>query len=444
MAPPPCPRANLSDLPNLGRNIPAFLFAAACLPGTETNNGCAASSLFYTIAVSWNDFITRGWEAPGGNRYWETAITADLKDPRVPAILKLMAARSRDTFQAQFSKGRSPVPQAPGLAPKYTLDYKNLPVATVLQPNPYSTSQWKLRIGDLAVQVQPLPGETAGAFIKRGGYLLDEKTISTGGRLQRTGPQPWMGSKVEEVELWGSYHPADRSVRYTIRLVYKGAWGQTVTDVEAWGKKNLGKLCALASSPEAMAATTAALTAFPAIAPYLAAHGVVLSMCGLAVSQPPCVPQPPVPGEVNAATVVPTNTTGAVVQSVKGGTAWGNAASAAGASLPASAGRLPSPGGAAPEIPGAGAYPPGSIAWYDTGAGGFRVAVPFPGPGTTHRVVNAGVLPKLPAIGIRLVNKTEWERATLPWLQRSTTKIGMMVGGVAAAGAATVYAATRH
>lgn len=428
--PQPCPRANLSDLPNLSRDVPAFLFLPACLPGKETASGCAAGDMFYTVAVPWSAFLAQGWEAPGGNRYWATTIPANLRDPRVPALLKLMAARSRDDFKDTFASDKRPV--------KYLID-PNAAFGSI------TAQRWKTRIGDLAVQVVPDPNETIKAFIKRGGYLLDSELILKGGRrLQAVGAQPWMGSKIERSELWGSYDPAAKTVSYTIRVVYKGAWSQTVTDVDAWLRKNLSAMCAKASSTEAMTAA-AALTAFPATAPYLAAYGAVLSMCGLSLAQLPCVPQPPLPGEVNAATNV-ANTSGAVIQSVKAGTAWGNAASAAGAMLPASAGVLapatfPQPGVLGPGIPGA--YPDGTIAWYDTGAGGYRVAVPFPGPSTTHRILSAGVIPRLPATGIQLVTKTAWERATLPWLQRTTTKFGMMIGGVAAAGAATVYAATR-
>lgn len=83
------------------------------------------------------------------------------------------------------------------------------------------------------------------------------------------------------------------------------------------------------------------------------------------------------------------------------------------------------------------AYPAGSLAWYDKTVAGYRIAVPVPGNGTTHAPVTAA-LKSVPA-GVTVVTTREWERATRPFWQRGSTKIGLAaVGGIAVISTATV------
>lgn len=447
---PPCPRPDWSALPNLGRNIPAFLFIPACLPGTQTSSGCPADKSFYTIAVPWAQFLG-GWEAPGGNRYWASPrFHANLQDPKVMGLLRLMAARSKDYFLARAADTTAirnlklsqvlgkPVPSKATASIRFV----NGHAQTIITPG--VPDVFAATYGYMTVEVKPDPNETVGAFIKRGGYLLHvdgDQSMRKGMRLQGYGGEKWWGGDVKQAELWADYNADAQQLGYTIRLVYKNAWKKTVDNVDRWLRANAVKLCAELSSPKAIAGT-AAMAAFPWAAPYLAAYGAALSACGLAQAPaaPKCIPQEALPGAY-----LPPMGGGVVIQSPKGGTMWGTAAGQAAASMTATSlapvTNTVTPGGAPPAI--ASPYPVGTIAWYDTSAPGYRVAVPEPGPGTTHRPVIAGALAKLPATGIRLVDKGQWERATLPWLRRGSTKIGMMIGGIAVASAATVFA-SRH
>jgi hypothetical protein len=96
------------------------------------------------------------------------------------------------------------------------------------------------------------------------------------------------------------------------------------------------------------------------------------------------------------------------------------------------------PGGPAPEINSP--YPPGTIAWLDPSVNAYRIGTPFAGMGITH-VIRPETLAALPPVGILVVNKAQWLKATLPWIRRPSTKIGLgvAVGLVATVG---VYAVT--
>ena len=442
--PPPCPRPSWLDLPNLSRDIPAFMFVPMCLPGTETASGCPADKAFFTIAVPWGQFLAEGWVAPGGNRYWSAPrFPANLKDPKVVGLLQLMAARSHNYFQDRATSKElrnlkvteiigKPVPSKP--TQKVTMKPGGGMTITVIPGTPdiFNTSY-----GHMSIAVQPNPGETMAAFAKRGGYLLHTdgaQTMRNGFLLQSQGSRPWMGSKVRSIQLWGDYNPVEQKIGYTLRLEYEGAWAQTVSSVDKWARENLSALCDKLNSPEAIAATTI-LGAFPATAPYLVAYGVVLTQCGLAqMPKPACVPQgSPVPGAY-----VPPSSGGGIV--LTPGRA--NVAVSAGSSLPGGGTLAPliRPGGPAPEINSP--YPPGTIAWLDSSVNAYRIGVPFAGPGVTH-AVRPETLATLPPVGILVVDKAQWIKATVPWIQRPSTKIGLgvFVGLVATAGIYT--AATR-
>lgn len=409
--PQSCPRPDWSSLPQFDRNVPIFLFGAACLPGTATAAGCPSDKSFYTIAVPVNQFIAEGWEAPGGNRYWAKDLTVNLKDPKVVTLLNLLARRSKDKFTEEFGGSK-----------------RNTTMASVL-----ATGKWVAKYGVMTVENSPTAATTAGECIQRGSYLLNVDDISKGVRLQAYGSQPWMGSKVKQVELWASYNPGANNLNYTIRVVFDGAWSQTVNSANAWLQNNTSKVCGKISGTE-MTAAAVTMTAFPGTQPYAAAYAAAMALCRIPFSPPACVPQAPVPGQVT----IPTTFLDAkpILQSVKGGTVWST-----GITIDPSMGMLAPTRIAPGAVPTTTTtYPAGTIAWYDAGVGGYRVAIPYAGDGVTHIPISAGALSRLPAEGIMLVDKTGWEKATLPWLRRSTTKIGMMVAGVALAAAATAIA----
>lgn len=409
--PPPCPRPSLSDLPNLSLDIPAFMFGKACLPGTATDAGCPADKAYYVIVVPWEQFVAEGWTAPGGNRYWQGSMPANPNDVRARMILRLMAARSKAAFRDAYKTS-------------------NKPVAEIL-----TSPAWATRVGVVTVEVQPEPGETAKAFAARGGYLLDlrpDKSPFRGKQaLQTYGARPWMGGNVRSVGLWATYDVGTQTIGYAVRVELKGSWKQAVDGTEKWIRKKAAKFCEKATGADALAATSA-LAAFPGTAPYLAAYGAALSICGLAtIPAPACTPQAwpglVVGGTAGEGVAFSTDPTRMTV-------------SVAALTLPTKGGHAaatPTPS------PAAAAYPLGTIAWLDPMIGKYRIAVPAPGRGTTHRETTA--ITALPSsTSVQVVDQAAWQRATLPWLQRTRTQYGLVGGGVAAVAAVGVGLFLRH
>ncbi len=430
--PPPCPRPSLSDLPNLSLDIPAFMFGQACLPGTATDTGCPADKAYYVIVVPWEQFVAEGWTAPGGNRCWQGSMPANPEDVRARMILRFMAARSKTAFRDKYKNSNKPVAEI--LTPKAAVPARRTATGwTLAQP----AEVWATQVGVVTVEVKPEPGETAKAFAARGGYLLNLSPATSPflGKqaLSRYGARPWMGGDVRTAELWATYDVGTRTIGYAVRVALKSAWKQTVDGTEKWIRDNAAKFCAKATGTEALAAA-GALAAFPAAAPYLAAYGAALSVCGMAsIPAPPCTPQA-WPGLVAGGTAGEglTFTTGG-----KGRPLFIDTSAVLTAISPKVQGIRTE--AVAQSI----AYPLGTIAWLDPTLNKYRVAVPAPGPGTTHReTVTIATLPQ--TTSVQVVDQTAWQRATRPWLQRTRTKYGLIGGGVAAAAAVGAGLFLRH
>lgn len=430
--PPPCPRPSLSDLPNLSLDIPAFMFGAACLPGTATDAGCPADKAYYVIVVPWEQFVAEGWTAPGSNRYWQSSMPANPDDVRARMILRLMAARSKAVFRDKYKNSSKPVAEI--LAGKPAAPATR--VGTRLVPA-QAAETWATQIGVMSVEVKPEPGETAKSFAARGGYLFDLSPTSSPflGKqaLQTYGARPWMGGNVRTVGLWATYDAGARTIGYAVRVELKGIWKQAVDGTEKWIRDNAAKFCAKATGTEALAAA-GALAAFPAAAPYLAAYGAALSVCGMtSIPAPPCTPQA-WPGLVTGGTAGEglTFTTGG-----KGRPLFIDTSAVLTAISPKVQGIHNEP------ITQSVAYPLGTIAWLDPALGKYRIAVPAPGPGTTHR--ETVVITALPQdTSVQVVDQAAWQRATRPWLQRTRTKYGLIGGGVAVTAAVGVGLFLRH
>jgi len=432
---PPCPVIDPLRPPTLPRDLPnLLLFAATCLPGTGTATGCATNQMFYSVLIPWPNVVSdtpqagRSWTAPGGNRYW-----ADQTRENTPAglaMLRLMAEVSRKHFQRTFQQD----------------DYKNLTMAQVLE-----RYAGKLAVSDGIVYVEkrPDPNETAGNFARRGGYLLwiDPASGPFRGRQPLDGYRPsWVPFEITAIQLWAYYNAATKTVEYNVRVVFKGTWQKIATGImEGAGflLQQQRKLCEVITGEDAQKAQMAAEiyqrnreaaakaettnTGTPAgpppTSPYEAAWAATVAVCrqGLQTWNAPPVPEHCLPPKPVATPTYGWKSQTAVATS-------GGAASTVGvlATQPA--------------------YPPGSIAYVDPTAQLVLVAVPQPGKGTTHALQSS--LPFMngqPYVPTSLfqVTREQWERATLPWIKRRSTKIGAI--GIAIIGAtATATAIVRH
>lgn len=402
----PCPRIDPLRPPSLGRNLPGVLqFGATCLPGTATASGCNDDQKFYALLVPWDQVLANGWIAPGGNRYWQSQVKVTPKDPLATAIIRLMADASKKQFQYIFGKKD---------------DYKKLTMAQVLTK--YRTG-WVMQYGIARAEVEPNPHETAANFVARGGYLLhaDGEFIGKGNYVLDSYKPAWLPSDVKYVQLIASYDPGAALIGYTVRVVMTGSWDKVMRATLGQIGTAQKKFCSTLTGEKAAQAAMAA-TLYPAATPYAVAWTAAAQMCGL--NQLPCEP---LPGQPSPAAPSLINTGGGKRGSIVSVGAW----------LPGTALTTPPPAAPVPFK-----YPEGTIAWYDAAAAGYRIALPAPGQDTTHQPLVTAAATTVP-LGALIVTKREWERATLPWLRRGSTKIGMMIGGIAVASAATVFA-SRH
>lgn len=429
-----CPRVDPLRPPQLPRDQPGLLkYGATCMPGTATAGGCSDSQKYWAVVIPWADVAgPQAWLAPGGNRYW--ASFTPLGTPAANAILRLMAERSRMHTQNVFKNWR---------------EYRDLTMAQVM-----AKTQGKLALdyGVVHVEIRPDPNETAANFARRGGYMLwiDPATGAFTSRQPIDWYKPsWLPGNVETVQLWGYYRPGENRVEYSVRVRYEDTWEKVVRAAAGGIEWGFDKFCAtitgekaqqarvavdmykdLEEKPKSGSTTTTSVAAAASGNPYAAAWAVALAGCARYMAPPPpCEPRPDQP--LPASPIV-TATTGWKSQTASGAS---NAATIPGAH--ALDPRIVTGGSVVtPPTP---QYPTGSIAWYDSSLGGYRIAIPRPGDGTTHVVLTAGALKAIPA-GVSLVSKHTWEKATLPFWRRSSTKIGIAVGGVAAASLATVLA----
>lgn len=404
-----CPRIDPLRPPALPRNQPGLLkYGATCMPGTATAGGCSDDQKFWTILIPW-DKVTgpEGWTAPGGNRYWASSMPVNLRDPAVVAIFKLMASRSKMHTDNVF---------------KNWDEYRNLKMSEVLTK---TRGKLATSYGVVHVEIQPDPNETAAHFAARGGYLLwvdPETGVFTSHQPIDWYKPSWLPSNVDTCQLFAYYNLSTNRVEYSVRVEYKGTWEKVVEGTLGKISGIVDDFCTSISGEKATAiAVTAGL--YPGAQAYVAAWGAARGLCYQRMAPPePCEPRP------DQAPIAPTlNPLGWKAQTASG--------SSSGALIPSS---VLAPGALAPAPPPTPQYPEGTIAWFDTDANGFRIAVPQPGPGVTHAVLSAAALPKIPP-GISLVTRGEWEKATLPFWRRSSTKTGTMIAGVAVAVVATVY-----
>lgn len=413
MASNPCAPPDWQNLPSFDRNlIPGILFGPTCLPGTATAKGCPANKAYWSIAVPWDKIKKDGWTAPGGNRYYEEgARVVDTRDPLIVSVLRYMAEWSRKAFRDNA------VPS-------------DEPMAAFLA----RATAWVPTYGVMSVEVQPKPDETLRQFLDRGGYLIDTRAGFSGvlakAPLATYRPQ-WISPNVARVELWAMYVPTTLMLTYTIRIVYKGEWDQIVIALQEWWTDKIqGEMCPQIADPK-VATGVAALSLYPPAAACAAIYAGALRLCAIPFSSPPC---PPIP-VVDPGVLV---TEG--IRITPGATAPGKRPMSVDAAYAVTASAL------APASQSA--YPTGSIALLGVPGASYRVAIPQPGNGTTHVEVAgkgcwSGSNPCMPPLGVRIVLKGEWEKATLPWIKRGSTKIGIGAGaGVAAL--AALAAAVAH
>lgn len=404
-----CPVIDPLRPPALPRDLPGILqYGATCLPGTATSAGCAPNQMFYAVLVPWSDVISdtpqagRSWTAPGGNRYWAGAVPES--SPAGLAILRLMADQSRAHFQYIFGGGRN--------AP----DYDGRRMSEVIASY---AGKLALDEGLVHVPIRPDPNETAGNFVRRGGYMLwiDPETGPFRSRyaLDAYHP-PWVGGDVKNVYLYGYYNPATKTVEYSVRVDMKETWRKVAEKSTNWIAAATQKFCSTITSERATQAAYASML-YPGAQAYSAAWNAAVQMCG--INTQPCTPregqpQPPAPP----------------VAPPPGATGWkaANTAYAGGQQIPGAGTLTQQP-----------AYPAGSIAYVDPKAQLILVATPQPGKGTTHVPQNSlpfvNGQPRIPPTLFQ-VTREQWERATMPWAKRRSTKIGAV--GVALLGAAAV------
>lgn len=424
-----CPRPSVTEA--LRNVLPpgVFGFFVACKGPLSTvvctrsdlcMEGCTAEQAFIPVQIKWNDVVNQGWIAPGGNRYWKTSIPATASDPRAVAVLRMLAGRSATAFVEIWGRD-----------------------TTRKMTDVMAAGAWVAKLGIMSVPVLPQPNETPAAFVARGGYLLDLRPgfspILGNVAWQKQGASlyPWLKdiADLRTIELYGNYDANAGLINYTLRCAYTGSWDQTVNAVSGAIANAATGFCGKLAENVGAAVTVS--TTFPVAKPYMSVYTAALTLCNLSMAQIPpvaCVPREPRPEDLMAlvssakVTWASAGGKGAIAAQVPGLTTplAVNPNTPAAASPPA-----PLP----PTPPSPGGYPAGTIAWRDPATPGYDIAIPAPVGGVTHQVVAMGVT-TLPA-GLHVVDRGEWERATLPWFRRRTAKIGMAVAGVALAAGAT-------
>lgn len=376
--------------------------------------GCTADKAFIPFKIKWNDIVMGGWTAPGGNRYWKTTIPADPRDPRVWTVLSMLAGRSAFKFVEIWGK-----------------------VTKKTMADVMAAGAWVTRVGLMSVPIMPIATETPAAFVARGGFLLDMRPafspILNGVAWQKQGATiyPWLAdTDVRTVELWGNYDAASSQLNYTVRVVYNGKWDSTVNSVDKSIESAMQSFCSQLTQKAGYAA--AAATAVPALAPYMAVYTAALAVCNIAMAQVPpipCIPREPRPDDlmVAVATTRIQISPGTGTQTPTGGGLRPPAAQVPGITATITANTI-----------NPNTYPAGTLAWQNTGGAGYDVAIPNPGGATTHRVTQYGL--SSPPLAARVVDRSEWEKAVLPWTQRTPTKIGFGVAAAAAAATAAIVA----
>lgn len=464
----PCPPIKWTDLPQFKRSTTpgVVMFAPLCLPGISRNGSCSTDNLRYMISVPWKRIFTdvdtgwtteQAWTAPGGNRYYWKTVPARGDNPIALALLRGWADVSRARFRQLYNK-TSGYAKADRNKPLKSLLDDKVHVYTIR--NGTFKSVWRDKYGVITVETAPKTGETIGAFVDRGGYLLD--TLLVNGKpvndqhrylkLEDAPREPWMSDKIDSYELQMRYWEGENFLVYRIRIEYNGSLENAYNWTTDKIKSAAAWACDLANDPRAdtaIAAAGAGATLIPVAVPYVAAvattqQGVkeVCATVGVLTATtpaPPCIPRTEPGG-------VPTFTQDG------GPLIWNplarkNYAQSVGSEIPKGAGALApvaqvreTPPAPQPDVTPtalARTWPDGSITWRDPQTPGYDVAVPAQAQGLTHRVVAIGV--PQPA-DVRVVNRTEWERAVLPWNRRRSAKIGLGVGGVAIAAALTAIA----
>lgn len=422
--PKPCPRPNWNMLPQLNMDAaPVFMFGVSCLPGKGKKGECSADGLFYALVIPYQAIqgklgrsdnarpytlpdgtTVRAWEAPGGNRYIAGEFKAYPGEPKTDAFLRIIAQESKKSFGSYVA----------GLKKQ---SVRNLD-REVLQFIKDHKGRWVTQHGYVKVP-SPNPGETLKQYMARGGFLLDMNKATGKTYLQQFGRRPWMDSSFEGYELWTNYDPVASKFDYSVRVVRKG-WDDKTWDAI---KTVASKFCGGISDGKVMLGMeVVGRSPDPYSQAAYISHKVLYAACNLPLP-PDCIPQPLTPGEMPYVTV---NVKGATVQgSIKAGTIWAT-------------GTLKPPiGGETLTQDYKPVYPPGTVAWFDPAAGGYSIGIAEPGKGTTHRVLTYPdgrpvILTKLPHEGIYVLTTSQWQKATRPWLERRTTKIGMLAIGAAA------------
>jgi hypothetical protein len=337
-------------------------------------------------------------------------------------------------------------------------------------------TQGKLALdyGVMHVEIRPQPNETAKAFAQRGGYMLWIDPAS--GAFTSHQPidwykPPWLPDEISTCQLFGYYDVAGGTVHYSVRVEYRDTWEKVVRKIAGGIQWGFEKFCATVTGEKAQQAEVAvnmyqdltkppetstsnrgtagfgdASTDVASIAatgaaaamvtnPYAAAWLVAKAGCAMYTRAPePCVPRTDQPLPPS-----PTFTTAATGTWKGSNTASGasNAATMPGTAIdPRIFNPVTQP--TTPAVPQP--FPPGTIAWWNPRANGFLLAIPLPGPGTSHVVVggvDATVVPSVPP-GVMRVEHGEWDRATLPFLRRRSTVLGG-VSVLAVLGASAVW-----
>lgn len=448
-----CPPAKWSAIPALDRNTTkALMFAPGCLPGTTDSNGaCSTKDIRYTLTIPWDEFQARARKAPGGNLYWEGWVHADRKNPLAHWLLEQMAIRNRIIFRDRARGDKETVEHALGRG-------------------------FLKKFGLVNIPIEPKPGETIDAFSKRGGHLFypasnerhafaptkkkprpiyrmavkapgeyDVRAPAMGLRegientensqalafLRLVDAKPKWLDDVDAVEIYASYNVPEERVYYTIRLAWTSKYQQVLNNIT----DKLFDPCGTLNQPEVRIARKVA-AAVPATAPYAAGVETAAMICAgidigsALIADEPCTPRPAGgPGSIEEMLAKP------VVLSAKYMRVDPPKKLPPPPPPPAPPPpKTVTPPPARPKQPPqtppkqvTPAYPAGSIAWADPAVPGYLIAAVAPaGANVTHRVVARGVAAVPP--GVRVVSRSEWERATLPWVQRRTSKIGIGAG----------------
>lgn len=378
----PPPEPPLPSLEFLGKTCKSAGGAAI------NNDSIGARCVSYALVLPWETFKAEAKEAPGSNLYWRKRVAANVADPVIARAFQYAAAISKRHFAYYFGPGR---------------EHGSMKMADVLTKY---AKELKHSFGAVTAEKTPKPTETAADFVKRGGYLLwidgwgggvfGHKDGRPGTALDQKRPS-WVPDDIHAFQFYlDDYDVPSQRITLVVRLEYQNMnLGVVVGKINQAGQYVLKQACKGIRSDKMNQALTFASVYYgtPQAAAITALWKKQADACGLAFDPKPCIPS-------GAPAVTPGTT------------------------------------------PAASSYPAGSMAWFDSNAHVYRIAVPNGSAAApTHTEVAQLAVPP---VGVPVVSRSTWERATRPFFARRTTLIGGGIGLFALLGTGAAVVITRR